>query len=294
MITSRTAVYARVFVTDRMRPLRVEDHVVHQIWMPYHWGHTRSRRRRRGERPARGGRRPERVHPGEQGRHVRHSTWAAASRSRAVWSTSPSTATGRASLQDGHRHPGHERQDDELNAIGTTLTTTTVVGRLTIWPATRATASIRSGWDSSPTRRCASGARHARWRARSGTGCPTTGSTCWGCRSTTPECWGRTRGGMSRSSSSAPTQRNEHADESDGSTAPRGCLDVCPTGALFRTEFSTVVRPVLKPPMWDWKIAAYLFSGGLSAGSALLAAGADITDRPQTAPGGKAGGAGRF
>ena len=38
VITSRTAVEARVFVTDRLRPLRVEDHVVHQIWMPYHWG----------------------------------------------------------------------------------------------------------------------------------------------------------------------------------------------------------------------------------------------------------------
>ncbi|CKH36968.1 formate dehydrogenase [Mycolicibacterium smegmatis] len=38
VVTSRAAVDARVFVTDRMRPLRVEDHVVHQIWMPYHWG----------------------------------------------------------------------------------------------------------------------------------------------------------------------------------------------------------------------------------------------------------------
>lgn len=38
VVTSRTAVDARVVVTDRMRPLRVEDHVVHQIWMPYHWG----------------------------------------------------------------------------------------------------------------------------------------------------------------------------------------------------------------------------------------------------------------
>jgi formate dehydrogenase major subunit len=38
VITSRTAVDARVFVTDRMRPLRIEDRVVHQIWMPYHWG----------------------------------------------------------------------------------------------------------------------------------------------------------------------------------------------------------------------------------------------------------------
>jgi hypothetical protein len=36
-------------------------------------------------------------------------------------------------------------------------------------------------------------------------------------------------------------------------------------------------RPVLKPPVWDWRIAAYFFTGGLSAGSAVLAAGADLT-----------------
>lgn len=40
VITSRAAVDARVLVTDRMRPLRIEDQVVHQVWMPYHWGHT--------------------------------------------------------------------------------------------------------------------------------------------------------------------------------------------------------------------------------------------------------------
>ncbi|SEE03273.1 Polysulphide reductase, NrfD [Streptomyces misionensis] len=40
-------------------------------------------------------------------------------------------------------------------------------------------------------------------------------------------------------------------------------------------------RPVLKPPLWEWKVPAYLLSGGLSAGAALLAAGADLTDRPQ-------------
>jgi formate dehydrogenase major subunit len=39
VITSRTAVDARVLVTDRMTPLRIEDRIVHQIWMPYHWGH---------------------------------------------------------------------------------------------------------------------------------------------------------------------------------------------------------------------------------------------------------------
>lgn len=41
-------------------------------------------------------------------------------------------------------------------------------------------------------------------------------------------------------------------------------------------------RPVLKPPVWEPReIAGYLFTGGLAAGSSLLAAGADLTDRPQ-------------
>ena len=40
MITSRTAVEARVFVTDRMVPLTVDGQTVHQVWMPYHWGQT--------------------------------------------------------------------------------------------------------------------------------------------------------------------------------------------------------------------------------------------------------------
>ena len=40
VITSRTAVEARVFVTDRMAPLRIDGRIVHQIWMPYHWGPT--------------------------------------------------------------------------------------------------------------------------------------------------------------------------------------------------------------------------------------------------------------
>lgn len=40
VITSRTAVDARVVVTDRMAPLRIDGRVVHQVWMPYHWGST--------------------------------------------------------------------------------------------------------------------------------------------------------------------------------------------------------------------------------------------------------------
>jgi formate-dependent nitrite reductase membrane component NrfD len=39
-------------------------------------------------------------------------------------------------------------------------------------------------------------------------------------------------------------------------------------------------RPVLKASPWEADIPAYLFLGGLAAGSSLLAAGADATDRP--------------
>jgi formate-dependent nitrite reductase membrane component NrfD len=38
-------------------------------------------------------------------------------------------------------------------------------------------------------------------------------------------------------------------------------------------------RPILKPPAWDWRIPAYLFTGGLSAGSTLLSCGADLSGR---------------
>jgi formate dehydrogenase major subunit len=40
VVTSRTAIECRVLVTDRLTPLRVQDRVVHQVWMPYHWGST--------------------------------------------------------------------------------------------------------------------------------------------------------------------------------------------------------------------------------------------------------------
>jgi formate dehydrogenase major subunit len=38
LISARTAIEARVVVTERMKPLRIGDHVVHQIGLPYHWG----------------------------------------------------------------------------------------------------------------------------------------------------------------------------------------------------------------------------------------------------------------
>jgi hypothetical protein len=59
--------------------------------------------------------------------------------------------------------------------------------------------------------------------------------------------------------------------------------------ARFRSYYG---RPVLKPPVWEWKIPAYFFTGGLSAGSALLAAGADLTGRPALRRAGRLGGFG--
>ena len=39
-------------------------------------------------------------------------------------------------------------------------------------------------------------------------------------------------------------------------------------------------RPIVKAAPWEHDIPAYLFLGGVAAGSSLLAAGADLTDRP--------------
>jgi hypothetical protein len=45
----------------------------------------------------------------------------------------------------------------------------------------------------------------------------------------------------------------------------------------FRSYYG---RPILKAPVWRHDIPAYFFSGGLAAGSSILAAGADLTGRP--------------
>ena len=38
VISARTAIEARVMVTDRMKPLRVRGRTIHQVGLPYHWG----------------------------------------------------------------------------------------------------------------------------------------------------------------------------------------------------------------------------------------------------------------
>src|SRR4029453_3067607 len=57
--------------------------------------------------------------------------------------------------------------------------------------------------------------------------------------------------------------------------------------AEFRSYYG---RQILKTPAWENKIAYYFFAGGLSGGSALLAAGADLTGRPALRRGARVGG----
>jgi formate dehydrogenase major subunit len=38
IVTMRSAIEARVLVTDRMAPMSIEGGEVHQIGLPYHWG----------------------------------------------------------------------------------------------------------------------------------------------------------------------------------------------------------------------------------------------------------------
>jgi formate dehydrogenase major subunit len=38
IVTARSAIEAKVLVTDRLTPLRIEGRIIHQLWLPYHWG----------------------------------------------------------------------------------------------------------------------------------------------------------------------------------------------------------------------------------------------------------------
>jgi formate dehydrogenase major subunit len=37
--TPRGSITARALVTSRLRPLRVQGRLIHQVGLPYHWGH---------------------------------------------------------------------------------------------------------------------------------------------------------------------------------------------------------------------------------------------------------------
>jgi hypothetical protein len=66
--------------------------------------------------------------------------------------------------------------------------------------------------------------------------------------------------------------------------SPKGDRPMVPR-ADFRSYYG---RPVVKAAPWTHDIAAYLFTGGLAAGSALLAAGGQLTRRPRLRRAGRA------
>ena len=114
----------------------------------------------------------------------------------------------------------------------------------------------RRRWASSPTRRCASAARRARWRASSGTSCPPTASSFTGMslrqhrRARRVDLAARRVRRAARCRSAPPRTGQAEllladAVATSASTAQRaGCLEACPTGAIIRTEFGTVyVQP---------------------------------------------------
>ncbi|NHO84281.1 NrfD/PsrC family molybdoenzyme membrane anchor subunit [Micromonospora sp. CMU55-4] len=109
--------------------------------------------------------------------------------------------------------------------------------------------------------------------------------------STEPEDRGAAeRENGSRATAAGPGVGRTDAGSRDARLAPHPPRDAAPRrrgkggGEQLNVppaEFTSYYgRPVLKPPVWRWDIAAYLFTGGLAAGSSLLAAGGQLTGRP--------------
>ncbi|MGY4908598.1 NrfD/PsrC family molybdoenzyme membrane anchor subunit [Micromonospora aurantiaca (nom. illeg.)] len=95
----------------------------------------------------------------------------------------------------------------------------------------------------------------------------------------------------SRTTAAGPGVGRTDAGSRDAGLAPHPPRDAEPRRRRGRgggeqlnvppAEFTSYYgRPILKPPVWRWDIAAYLFTGGLAAGSSLLAAGGQLTGRP--------------
>jgi formate-dependent nitrite reductase membrane component NrfD len=78
---------------------------------------------------------------------------------------------------------------------------------------------------------------------------------------------------VGRRSGDARARRDRRDGGGDGGGRERAMV----APAEFRSYYG---RPILKSPVWRHDIPAYLFTGGLAAGSSLIAAGADLTGRP--------------
>ena len=105
--TARTAIEARVLVTDRVTPLRVAGSHRAPGRAAVSLGDTRPHDRRRRQRPVPARARSERAHPRGEGRDVRHPARPAAARPRADDSEALSATGGRRSTTRSgllHRH----------------------------------------------------------------------------------------------------------------------------------------------------------------------------------------------
>ena len=173
IVTARTAIEARVLVTDRMVPLQVGGTVLHQIGLPYHWGVG-------GDALVSGDSANDLFGLAlDPNVHIQESKVASCDIQPGRRPTGPALLDyveelpqpGRDHRRDRQPHATHraprEPHDGE-NSFSGPLPDPSRRRRLDGGQASPARAS-------SPTPRSASAARPARWRARSGTPSPTTG-----------------------------------------------------------------------------------------------------------------------
>ncbi|MER7335329.1 MULTISPECIES: NrfD/PsrC family molybdoenzyme membrane anchor subunit [unclassified Micromonospora] len=88
---------------------------------------------------------------------------------------------------------------------------------------------------------------------------------------------GTAPGGSGAAAGLAPTPAGPPGRTRRRGGGRRGGEELTVPEAEFTSYYG---RPILKAPVWKWDIAAYLFTGGLAAGSSLLAAGGQLTGRP--------------
>ena len=259
-----------MLVTERMTPLTVDGRVIHQIGLPYHWGPNGYSRRRRGQRADLGVVDPN-VHIQEvKALTRRHPARPPAARAGPARRTSRSTATGPASPSRPDGRSGHELPTRRTGARpgrrGRVGQRATAAHRASSPTPASASAARRAR---SPAR---SGTRSPR-TASTSPACPTTtpGRSAPTPGGTSPSSSSASRSATRRPASSGPARRCRrpgHAGSGRRCRAPGGdvvrrttgpdfrwlmssdvckhcthaaCLDVCPTGALIRTEFGTVV-----------------------------------------------------
>jgi len=159
IVTSRTAVEARVLVTERLAPLRVQGRTLHQVGLPYHWG---------GKGLTTGDSAndlfPIVLDPNVHIQEVKAATCDIRPGRR------PRGAALTGLVEQYRSRAGIHDQGGPARTVRCRRPST-AGGTRPPWPAT---ASTRRGSGSSPTPRSASAARPARSPARNGTWSPTT------------------------------------------------------------------------------------------------------------------------